>query len=676
MPAKVPIISVPVLTNPLNLYRSLVSTKRIDPDPSQHRLAIHLQKVYLRLIDYSPGLDYVDRLRAINRLYENPQSKDDGEQLAVSGHPIRRNPLFSHLFSNEKKSNSLALTRVLTDYEEAINLQSPQGLLVHGEVGSGKSMLINLLADGLPTRKKHKWHFNTFMLETLAKLEQLRRSRSQSNFKDENSEHSLLWLAKDLIERSPILFIDEFQLPDRATSKILSQLLTIFFQLGGVLIATSNRMPDELLKSSGVEFTAPPINGVLNNFLGLSRKSQVSNLSINNEYAGFVEVLKARCEIWNMEGQRDWRRQEAEDMAREASQTIENSNENMVFLAQRDSNSVTQDSEEKRKSFSILPKNFFLKSMITEAEWQSVLKIISESDILTPNSWRTETLRVYARNVIVPRQLNGVTYWKFDELCEGPLGPADYISLASRYHTFVLDGVPVMTLVQKNEARRLITLLDALYEARCKLIVRAEAEPDSLFFPELSIPTLSSEILVENDNRPTVDDNRDSVYSETISEIYQDKTLPFRPNISSYAKDSQSDYYSSKININLDSEPKIGCDSKQKPDKLQADFTKTSSFTGEDERFAYKRACSRLWEMCGAKWHSRSSPDWWRPLPTEIRTWEYSTTSRPSTSRELSFVNDIKMGEYLELDKPAGLQGQKHEQKECICNTYCQSTTK
>jgi predicted ATPase len=91
-------------------------------------------------------------------------------------------------------------------------------------------MLVDILADSLPNRKKRRWHFNTFMLETLARLEQLRQSRSRPGAPDGDSEHSLIWLAKDMIEKSPILFLDEFQLPDRAASKILSNLFTAFFR--------------------------------------------------------------------------------------------------------------------------------------------------------------------------------------------------------------------------------------------------------------------------------------------------------------------------------------------------------------------------------------------------------------------------------------------------------------
>jgi protein AFG1 len=171
------------------------------------------------------------------------------------------------------------------------------------------------------------------MLETLGRLEQLRKSRSEGTKGYDDSEHSLLWLAKDMIENSPILFLDEFQLPDRATSKILSNLLTSFFQLGGVLVASSNRMPDELSKASGIDFTAPPRGGLLRNWLGLGRSGGGLPLGIfprDNEYAGFVDVLKARCEIWEMNGGRDWRRREAEEISAEAADITKTMREEMI----------------------------------------------------------------------------------------------------------------------------------------------------------------------------------------------------------------------------------------------------------------------------------------------------------------------------------------------------------
>ena len=91
----------------------------------------------------------------------------------------------------------------------------------------------------------------------------------------------------------------------------------------------------------------------------------------------------------------------------------------------------------------------------------------------------------------------------------------------------------------------------------------------------------------------------------------------------------------------------------------------TSSFTGEDERFAYKRARSRLWEMCGARWHERVDLGWWRPLPLEVRRWERSYSGNLATaSTSSSKESDVKIGRSIELDRPAGLQGKELKENE------------
>ena len=75
----------------------------------------------------------------------------------------------------------------------------------------------------------------------------------------------------------------------------------------------------------------------------------------------------------------------------------------------------------------------------------------------------------------------GVARASFDELCNRPLGPADYLALADRFHTLILDHIPKMGPDQATEARRFITLVDALYEAKVKLICSADAPPRALY---------------------------------------------------------------------------------------------------------------------------------------------------------------------------------------------------
>ncbi len=94
---------------------------------------------------------------------------------------------------------------------------------------------------------------------------------------------------------------------------------------------------------------------------------------------------------------------------------------------------------------------------------------------------RPETIRVQGRELTVPLAARGVARTGFADLCEQPLGPADYVEIARRFRALVMDGVPRMGPERRNEARRFMVLVDALYERRTKLFCSAEAPPDALY---------------------------------------------------------------------------------------------------------------------------------------------------------------------------------------------------
>lgn len=85
------------------------------------------------------------------------------------------------------------------------------------------------------------------------------------------------------------------------------------------------------------------------------------------------------------------------------------------------------------------------------------------------------------RKLFVPKSLKGVAVFSFKRLCGEPRGAADYLAIARAYHTVIIVGIPVMGPDDRNEAARFVTLIDALYEHRVKLIATAGAEPEQLY---------------------------------------------------------------------------------------------------------------------------------------------------------------------------------------------------
>jgi cell division protein ZapE len=85
------------------------------------------------------------------------------------------------------------------------------------------------------------------------------------------------------------------------------------------------------------------------------------------------------------------------------------------------------------------------------------------------------------RTLHVPKSLKGVAVFSFKRLCGEARGAADYLAVAQRYHTVILVGIPVMGPEKRNEAARFVTLVDALYEHKVKLLAAADAEPAALY---------------------------------------------------------------------------------------------------------------------------------------------------------------------------------------------------
>jgi hypothetical protein len=93
------------------------------------------------------------------------------------------------------------------------------------------------------------------------------------------------------------------------------------------------------------------------------------------------------------------------------------------------------------------------------------------------------SLEIQGRNLQVTRAAvnSDIAWFSFNELCNKPLGPADYIAIAKRFHTIFIENIPRLTLQERDQMRRFITLVDALYDHKVRLVCTAADAPLKLF---------------------------------------------------------------------------------------------------------------------------------------------------------------------------------------------------
>jgi cell division protein ZapE len=148
----------------------------------------------------------------------------------------------------------------------------PKGLYLYGDVGRGKSMLMDLFFDVATIRKKRRVHFHQFMLEVHARLHKLQTG-------PELAEGILPRLARDLAREAWLLCFDEFHVGNIADAMILGRLFQSLFDYGAVVVATSNWPPDQLYKN------------------GLQR----------DRFVPFIELIKSRMTVHQLKGAVDHR---------------------------------------------------------------------------------------------------------------------------------------------------------------------------------------------------------------------------------------------------------------------------------------------------------------------------------------------------------------------------------
>jgi cell division protein ZapE len=286
-----------------------------------------------------------------------------------------------------------------------------QGVYLWGPVGRGKSMLMDLFVEAAPVAAKRRTHFHVFMGEVHRLIDAWRKGDAaarKARFGQSKGDDPIPAVAEAVAKSATLLCFDELQVTDIADAMILGRLFEALFARGVTLVATSNRVPDDLYKD------------------GINRQL----------FLPFIDMLKARMQIVRVAGAHDYRL----DRLRAAGAWF---------------SPIDPDNE---RSFAGL--------------WREMLDGQEETGA---------ELEVLGRKITLPHAAGGMLRASFASLCSVALGPNDYLALAAAFHTVFLEDVPKLSPARREEARRFVTLIDALYEAHARVVFLAEAEPFRLY---------------------------------------------------------------------------------------------------------------------------------------------------------------------------------------------------
>jgi cell division protein ZapE len=280
---------------------------------------------------------------------------------------------------------------------------APRGLYLHGDVGRGKTMLMDLFFEMAPVAKKRRVHFHAFMLEVHDRINEWRRAHRANG-----AESPLPPLARRLAAEARLLCLDEFQVTNIADAMILARLFAALFDHGVVVVATSNTAPDDLYAG------------------GLQREI----------FLPFIDILKANADVLSLDGDVDYRLHRLDGM----------------------------------------PVYHTPLTAAARAALEATFVALTDGARGEPVA-----VEVKGRRFEIPRFAKGVAFLTFADLCEKPLGAADYAALATHARTVLISDIPRLGPEKRNEVARFVTLIDTLYDRHVRLICSAEAPPAELY---------------------------------------------------------------------------------------------------------------------------------------------------------------------------------------------------
>ena len=337
---------VMLMTTPLSIrYRENLASRDFISDPEQERILRYFEKLY-QALDHNPAQNMIESF--VQRL-TNPK------------------------------------------------LITPKGIYLWGNVGRGKTYLMDIFFDCLTSPRKKRVHFHRFMTEVHGLIKELG-----------NKSQPLNHIAKDIGKNNRVLCIDELFVTDIGDAMILSALFPALLKEKVTLVIASNIKPQDLYSE------------------GLHR----------DKFIPTIDLIKDHTEVLQLDGDTDYR-----------------------FNSRKLANRYIQPHDH-----------------TTETYFQKTFSHLTSGALPQITIIQIDGRAIQAQGVS-----QGVIWFDFDNLCRASLSTLEFSKISKSYHTLILSNIPILGSEDDDAVRRLIELIDQLYDRRVNVIVSAMSSPEELY---------------------------------------------------------------------------------------------------------------------------------------------------------------------------------------------------
>ena len=385
------------------------------------------------------AIEHLDRLHADLLVWRPPpppapppppkESVWKGPQMDAYGEPIGGGTFYTGVKNEEGSGLWAKLTGLLSSSDDAgegaepslaSGVAAPRGVYLYGGSGCGKSMLVDqYFAPAVvpPPGAASTWVRRVHLHEYLLEMHQ-----RVHRLRVETPEigDPMPYLAYELICETQVLLLDEVAVYDVADALLLRKLFRRLFHSGMVVVATSNRAPSELYLN------------------GLQRDS----------FLPFIDDVQQRCDVHELDSTTDYR-----SIASAASGVA-------------------------RLSPNGLGAYLHPLGAQTSTDVGTLWELLSEGQ---PSGPLKLQLSGRSLDVSTACEATRAARFTFDELCGAPLGPEDYLRISRAFGTVIVEDVPQLSLSRSTELRRLITMIDALYDEQVMLVISAAVPMEQLY---------------------------------------------------------------------------------------------------------------------------------------------------------------------------------------------------